>query len=618
VTTNYWTQLAGRRMQRRRLLIASGAASTLMGLGLVGCGSDSGGSNSTSDTSSSLLSKPEDSSSRAKPGGVLRSMLASDPPNFDPLLGGSSIVVSSGANYTYPRLLKYTTARFPKAAPGDSEGDLAESFELSPDKLTMTFRLRQGLKWDPKAPTSGRAIDASDVVFSWNKFAKASALRGDIAYTQATPFAPVESITSPDPRTAVFKLHAPDQSIIGLFTSPRHLSIMPKESDGGFDPKVDLRGYGPYLLDEFRPSAALNWRKNPDYYVKGRPYPDRIENPILTEYSAQLAQFRAGSIYTSVAQQADILPTKQDVPETLLRQDRAWPLSHNGFKFGYEGNSPFKDQRMRQAANLLVDNDTFGEVFAESERFKKAGLDVTVRYNSIVAPGFEGFWLDPQDEKAFGPNAKFMKYDIAEAKKLMSAAGFAGGVDTSFWYSSTRLPPSYTKASQILSQMLTEGGIRAKLAPIDNYDDFINNYLYAYTAGNQKGFNGIWYVMENLSPTCVSYLFAVCHKDGGRFQGMSPDGSRAWLGDPQTNSMIEKMKQEFDNKRLQDMVHDFTRYFHGQAYRKVNAWATQPFSLVWPVLGNWGVDQTFTGGNPQVEANINVWIDDSKPPIKRS
>jgi hypothetical protein len=207
---------------------------------------------------------------------------------------------------------------------------------------------------------------------------------------------------------------------------------------------------------------------------------------------------------------------------------------------------------------------------------------------------------------------------VPEAKKLITAAGFPSGVDTSFWYSSTRLPPSYTKASQILSQMLTDGGIRAKLAPIDNYDDFINNYLYAYTAGNQKGFNGVWYVMENLSPTCVSYLFAVCHKDGGRFQGMSPDGSKAWLGDPMANTMIEKMKQEFDTKKVQDMVHDFTRYFHGQGYRKVNAWSTLPFSLIWPALANWGVDQTFAGGNPPAEANINVWIDDSKPPIKRT
>ncbi len=478
----------------------------------------------------------------------------------------------------------------------------------------MTFKLRKGLQWDSREPTSGREIDASDVVFSWNKFASISTLRGDIAYSDSTPFAPVESVSSPDPYTVVFKLAQPDASIVGLFSSPRHLSIMPKESESAFDPKSEVRGYGPYTLDRLEPSVGMTWAKNPDYYVSGRPFPDSIEVPFIGEYASRLAQFRDGKIYSSVVTPQDVLITKHDVPETRLLQPQNWELSHRGFKFGYEGDSPFKDQRMRQAAVMLIDNDAFGEADTEARQFTDAGLEFPVRYNTIVAPGFPDFYMDPREDE-FGENAKFMLYDPDEAHKLMSAAGYPDGVDTKFWYSGVRLPPQYGRAAEILAQMLTDGGIRSELSPIANYDDFINNYLYAYTAGNTTGFNGIWYVWENLAPTCVAQLFAVCHKDGGRFQGMSPDGSQAWNGDPKANSMIEEMKREFDNDRLVSMVKDFTRYFHFQAYRKVNAWSTLPFQLTWPAMANYGYGQTFTGGNTVVESDLDVWIDDTQAPL---
>ena len=136
--------------RRRSFLAATGTGGALLALSAAGCGSSGKKSDSGSGAAqkSSLLSSPQDTSAQAKPGGVLKSWLQADPPNFDPLLGGSSIVRIVGADYTYPRLLKCATSECPKAASGESEGDLAESYELSPDKLTMTFKLRQGLKWD--------------------------------------------------------------------------------------------------------------------------------------------------------------------------------------------------------------------------------------------------------------------------------------------------------------------------------------------------------------------------------------------------------------------------------------------------------------------------------------
>ena len=57
-------------------------------------------------------------------------------------------------------------------------------------------------------------------------------------------------------------------------------------------------------------------------------------------------------------------------------------------------------------------------------RFKADGLPVETAWHTCLNQSFRGFWLDPKS-KEFGPNAKYFQHDLAEAKKLLSAAGYA-------------------------------------------------------------------------------------------------------------------------------------------------------------------------------------------------
>ena len=184
--------------------------------------------------------------------------------------------------FAYSRLLKFSTAKFPKEADGSQEGDLAESWELSPDRSTLTFKLRQGVKWDSRAPTNGRLFDAQDVIESWQKYAKLNTTASNLVYNAETaPSAPIESVSSPDPRTIVMKIKQFDSSLFQLLASWDHFYVMPRESmNGGFDPRQVVRGTGPWQLDEYVPSSRITWRKNPDYFVKDRPYADKIERPL--------------------------------------------------------------------------------------------------------------------------------------------------------------------------------------------------------------------------------------------------------------------------------------------------------------------------------------------------
>src|SRR5690606_33613533 len=115
-----------------------------------------------------------------------------------------------------------------------------------------------------------------------------------------------------------------------------------------------------------------------------------LERPIVTEVAQQLAQFRAGNIHTDIVENAqqEVVQLKKDVPEANLILPRTYPNTLTpSVWFGYEGDSPFKDQRVRQAFSMLVDRDAFNSVVYNADQFEAEGLPTAARYNTCVTAG---------------------------------------------------------------------------------------------------------------------------------------------------------------------------------------------------------------------------------------
>ena len=493
---DYWQSLTQSRLTRRRAIAGAGAmAGAAAALSLLGCGSSSSssGGGKTSDKSG-LVGKPVDTTASAKAGGTFKDFATLDILHFDAGISNSTGVVNQISIFAYPRLLKFSSAKYPKLPDGGSEGDFAQSFEVSPDKLQITFKLRPGVKWDSRAPTSGRLADSQDVLTSWKRYTALNPSASDLAYDAAkAPGSAVESVTAPDAQTVVLKMKQPDSSVVPLLSEYAHFYVLPKEADGGFDAKTNVRGAGPWILDEFTPSARSVWRKNPDYFVSNRPFPDKLERPIVLDYAQQLAQFKAGNLWTTVARQEDVVKTKQDVPATVLLSGNTFATSGNYISFGYEGNSPFKDERMRQAMSMTLDRDAFASVVENLDGFKRDGLDNQVAYHTIVYAGWLGYWLDPTDAKTFGPSSQYLQLNLAEAKKLMAAAGFADGADFDYVYDAeNQYGDIYHQIAQLFSGMFRNGNFRPKEQPLP-YQNFFDNYFNGYVSKNGqpgKGFSG--------------------------------------------------------------------------------------------------------------------------------
>lgn len=617
--TNYWRRFSARRISRRRAIAVTGSSAAAAAfLAACGGGGDSVGSGD------SVLYKPVDTSSSARVGGVLRHYATSDITHFDALASNSASTVNHGSVFAYNRLLKFKSGVYPKVADGSVEPEMAESYELSPDKLTITMRLRQGQKWDSRAPTNGRVMDMEDVLFSYRKFVRVNPSGANVDFSR-NPQAPVDSVSAPDSRTLVIKLKKPDSTALLLFAATDHLYIMPRESDGGFNPATEVRGNGPWLLQEYTPSGRFVWRRNPDYYMAPRPFPEIMERPIITEFAQRLAQFRAGNILTDVvgSSQEAVIQLKRDVPASVLYLPNTYPNSLTpSIWFGYEGDSPFKDKRVRQAFSMLVDREAFDIALNNSDVFKAAGLGQEVQLNTCITAGWGPFWLDP-NSKEFGESAKYLKYNREEARKLLAAAGRTNLTTKVFYNSEQTYGPAYNRSVEVLAGFFRDAGINVEASP-SVYTEFLNNYYFGYrsgastqgTAGDKKGYNGFSVQAERPYASAINLMLGSWHSAGGAFHGLTPDGNNAFGGDPKLDAMIERIQAEFDLKQQISLTHDVIRYMTEQSYMIPRPVANRAYEVWWPAVANQGIKERWPNNAIWTESAIDWWIDETKPPFR--
>src|SRR5207253_6830943 len=118
----------------------------------------------------------------------------------------ASYVSQLAAGYPYSKLLKFKTG--PGVVPNDFElaQDLAQSQQI-PDPLTYIFKLQPDVHFHNVAPVNGRALDASDAVFSFNRFLAISVYKGNLSSV-------IDSVNAPDAGTVVIKLKTPDADFL--------------------------------------------------------------------------------------------------------------------------------------------------------------------------------------------------------------------------------------------------------------------------------------------------------------------------------------------------------------------------------------------------------------------
>ncbi len=315
--------------------------------------------------SSGNLHIPVDTTKEAKRGGILKDARTGSFEHLDALISSAGGPDTIG-RICYSCLLKIKPG-YQAESSGEVEGDLAEGFEVSPDGLELTMKLRPNAKWDQRAPTSGRIVDADDVAWSWTKFATLHNQRGNLA-NDVSPDGVISTIRAVDKSTVSIKLAKPDSGILTDLANT-FFYIQPREAASGFDPKIDVRGSGAWIVDKYDAAVGINFKRNPNWYITDRPFIDSWESPIVPEYVTRLSQFKAGNIYATPINQEDLLPTKNDVPDLLMTRDTQWNLEYWAWQFSWSMGTIFEDDRIRKALSRALDRDLILGTFSNKQKF---------------------------------------------------------------------------------------------------------------------------------------------------------------------------------------------------------------------------------------------------------
>jgi peptide/nickel transport system substrate-binding protein len=596
-------------------MVATGSA----GLGaafLAACGGGSDKSGSGGD-SSSIVTRTEDTSSQAKTGGILKDRALADVSSMDVQQPIAPLNLPS--KHVYSTLVRLKAPYLQEASSYNLSPDFAESWEVAPDGLTITMKLRGNAKWHNKAPVNGRAADASDVAFSWNRYATSAPLRG-LAANSANPQAPVLSVNAPDARTIEIKLKEPLVYALELFASfgsfTGNMVIVPKEVESGFDLRRDMIGTGPYMLSEYQPSIGFTLKRNPDYWDTKANFIEQINYPIIIEYAQFLAQIKAGGIYhtSDSLRPEDLLTLRRDDPRLqVYALDLQTASSVMTFGHLPEGNNPFADERVRQAFSMALDRDAWVDAFFNVPDLEAGGLAVESRWNSALPADFgesEG-WLDPRG-KNFGPNAKYYEHNLEEAKKLLAAAGLASGVNVKSNRITSNVIADLARHSEAIEGMAGDAGFRIQVNDID----YATQYIPGIRDANGQ-YEGIgFHTVTGTTPWRMSPVSALTSeywsKAGATFKGFSTTGKNDKAGDPAVDSLIEKARLEKDPARRKALVQDLQRHLAKTLYGLINPGTANKFSVAWPAVRNYQVNR-YIGQSPWT--HYSVWLDESKPPF---
>ena len=401
-------------------------------------------------TSAALASLPLAAMAQGKKDAVVLAMTL-EPPGLDPTAGAASAIAEIVHYNVFETLTKINPD-------GTVSPLLAESWEVSPDLKTYTFKLRKGVKFQ-----NGEPFNASSVKFSFERAGADKSTNKD-----KRTFAGMESVAAIDEHTVVILNKALDPDFLFLMGQATAIIVEPKSADTNATKPV---GTGPYQLASWNKGSSVTLTKWDGYRTAASIRMKKVTFRFISDPAAQVAALLAGDV--------DAFPrvTPRSVAQFKANPRFQVVVSGSRAKTILAINNkkkPLDDVRVRRAIAAAIDRKAVIE---------GAGDGYGVPIGSHYVPGAPGY----VDTTAINP------FNIEKAKALLAEAG----IKTPLELSLKLPPPPYARqGGEVIAAQLAKIGIVAKIENVEwaqwlsgtyankNYDLTIISHVEPFDLGN--------------------------------------------------------------------------------------------------------------------------------------
>lgn len=389
---------------------------------------------------------------------------------------------------------------------------LAESWEVSPDQRTWTFRLRNGVEFHDGTP-----LTADDVVFSYRRII-------DEELANSDKFSAVTALEAPDPSTVVIRTDRPTPNMLTNIGGFKGMAIVSRRNVESGQIATRPVGTGPFSFRAQKSGDSITLESNPKYWG-GPPPITGVTFRFISEPSTALSALQAGEIdWTDsvppqrVAQLAD----DDSVTLAVTPSNDYWYLALN------EARPPWNDARVRQAIAYAIDRDAIVQATSYG----------TAAINQLAIPQGNP-WYTPYDRYSSG--------GLEKARELLQEAG---AEPTSLDMLVTTEYPETVTAAQIIADNLAPLGITVNIRTVD-----FATWLDEQNSGNFDVLMMGW--LGNIDPD--DFYYAQHHTDG--------TSNAQKFSDPQVDRLLDEGRVETDpTARADDYAKAATLIADGVSY----------------------------------------------------
>ncbi len=467
-----------------------------------------------------LLSMPvQAQTDQPRAGGTLRFVMKYEPATLTSI-NNTSTPLTSGK--IFDGLVTYDFDLNPKP-------QLATSWTVSPDGLTYTFKLREGVTWH-----DGKPFSSADAAFSILRL-KQGHPRG-----RAT-FANVTQANTPDANTLEIVLSQPAPYLI-VALGPSESPIVPKHLYEGVDVSTPpgaplLIGTGPFVLKEWVRGSHAVLDRNANYWDKPKPYLDRVVFRFMPDAAARAAAFEAGDLdlgSSAPVPLADLPRFERDPRFVVARQDFAYTGQQHQIFFNLE-TAVLKDKRVREAVAHALDLNRIVE---------------TVFYGAAkVSPSPVSVALAPFHDSSIKPRA----FDPGRSERLLEEAGLPKKADGMRLQLRLLINPFIdSRLADFVRQSLRRVGIDAVIQPRE-----LSAYVKQVYGDRQ--FDMIIESLSNVFDPTVGVQRGYWSRN---FKPGLPFSNSARYESPEADRLLEAAAIEVDPAKRKALFRDFQQLIH--------------------------------------------------------